>query len=40
MIIGMRGPIPQVLYYRNLDKLGPAYTPYGEERRGLNNRSG
>ncbi|MFQ5429015.1 MAG: hypothetical protein ACE5E1_01790 [Phycisphaerae bacterium] len=40
MVIEMRGPIPQVLYYRNLDRLGPAYTPYGEERRGQNNRSG
>jgi len=39
MVIQMRGPIPQVLYYRNLDSLGVAYNPYGEERRALANRS-
>lgn len=33
-VFEMRGPIPQVLYTRNLTPLGPAYNPYGEERRG------
>lgn len=33
-VFEMRGPIPQVLYTRNLTSLGPAYNPYGEERRG------
>ncbi len=40
VVIEMRGPIAQVLYYRNLDGLGPAYTPHAEERRELKNRSG
>lgn len=40
MVIQMRGPIPQVLYYRNLNSLGTAYTPHGDERRGLTERSG
>jgi hypothetical protein len=31
----MRGPIPQVIYKRNLTGLGPAYNPYGEEIRGI-----
>ncbi len=35
VVIQMRGPIPQVMYYRNLDSLGVAYNPYGEERREL-----
>jgi hypothetical protein len=39
MVIQMRGPIPQVMYYRNLDRLGVAYNPYGAERRELANRS-
>ena len=39
MVIQMRGPIPQVMYYRNLDSLGVAYNPYGAERRELANRS-
>ena len=33
-VFEMRGPIPQVLYTRNLAPLGPSYNPYGEERRG------
>lgn len=40
MVIEMRGPIPQVLYYRNLNELGTAYTPHGDERRDLADRSG
>ena len=39
MVIQMRGPIPQVLYYRNLNNLGTAYTPHGEERRELGSRT-
>ncbi|MCA9257232.1 MAG: general secretion pathway protein GspK [Phycisphaerales bacterium] len=35
VILQMRGPIPQVIYYRNLNALGPAYTPHGDETRGL-----
>ncbi len=38
-VIQMRGPIPQVMYYRNLDSLGVAYNPYGDERRERANRS-
>ncbi len=38
-VIQMRGPIPQVIYYRELRKLGMAYTPHGDERRELANRS-
>lgn len=38
-VIQMRGPIPQVMYYRNLDRLGVAYNPYGDERRERANRS-
>jgi hypothetical protein len=30
----MRGPMPQVLYTRNLSSLGPAYRPHGIEQRG------
>ncbi len=33
VIIQMRGPVPQVLYYRNLNPLGMAYRPHGEELR-------
>ena len=33
VVVKMQGPIPQVLYYRNLTSLGPAYRPHGEERR-------
>lgn len=32
-IIEMRGPVPQVLYSRNLAGLGPAYTPHGVDER-------
>jgi len=39
VVIQMRGPIPQVIYYRNLNELGPAYTPHGDERRDLAGRS-
>ena len=39
-VIQMRGPIPQVLYYRNLNALGAAYTPHGDERRDLRKQSG
>lgn len=39
-VVEMRGPIGQILYYRDLTSLGPAYTPYGEETRGFANRSG
>ncbi|MBN2560749.1 MAG: general secretion pathway protein GspK [Phycisphaerae bacterium] len=39
VVLEMSGPIAQVLYYRNLRGLGPAYTPHGEERRGLRSRS-
>lgn len=35
----MRGPIAQVLYYRNLTGLGPAYNPHGVEQRGPTHRS-
>lgn len=34
-VIEMRGPIGQVLYYRDLTPLGPAYTPHGEETRSV-----
>lgn len=34
VILEMRGPIPQVVYYRNMNELGPAYTPHGDEVRG------
>lgn len=39
VVIEMRGPIPQVLYYRDLGPLGPAYTPHGEENRGVVSRT-
>lgn len=38
VVVEMRGPIAQVLYYRNLGDLGPAYTPHGDERRERVNR--
>jgi hypothetical protein len=34
VLLEMRGPMPQVLYTRNLDGLGPAYRPHGVEQRG------
>lgn len=39
MVFQMRGPVPQVIYYRNLDNLGVAYTPHGEELRALSKMS-
>ncbi len=39
-VFEMRGPIGQVLYTRDLTPLGPAYSPHGEETRGLGRRSG
>lgn len=33
VIFEMRGPIAQVIYTRNLDALGTAYTPHGEDIR-------
>jgi type II secretory pathway component PulK len=39
VVFEMRGPIPQVLYQRNLTGLGPAYNPHGIDRRGMMNRS-
>jgi len=39
-VFEMRGPIAQVLYRRDLTPLGVAYNPYGEEKRGLADRSG
>ncbi len=36
VVVKMQGPISQVLYYRNLTSLGPAYRPHGDERRGTN----
>lgn len=38
-VLEMRGPIPQVLYYRNLNPLGTAYMPHGDETRGPADRS-
>ncbi len=38
-VFEMRGPIAQVLYRRDLTSLGPAFNPYGEERRELGNGS-
>lgn len=38
VILQMRGPIPQIIYYRNLNELGPARTPWGDETRSI--RSG
>jgi type II secretory pathway component PulK len=34
VVLEMRGPMPQVLYTRNLSSLGPAYRPHGIEQRG------
>jgi len=34
-VLEMRGPVGQVLYYRDLTPLGPAYTPHGEEIRSI-----
>lgn len=34
VIVQMRGPVAQVMYYRNLNSLGMAYTPHGDEIRG------
>lgn len=39
-VFEMRGPIAQVLYRRDLTSLGPAFNPYGEERRELATGSG
>lgn len=39
VVLQMRGPIPQVMYYRNMNELGPSYTPHGDERRDLAGRS-
>ncbi len=38
-VFEMRGPIPQVIYQRNLGSLGMAYTPHGLESRGLREGS-
>ncbi|HWL92397.1 MAG TPA: hypothetical protein VNT79_02595 [Phycisphaerae bacterium] len=38
VILQMRGPVPQVLYYRNLNPLGMAYRPHGEEMRLLSEQ--
>ena len=35
VIFEMRGPIAQVIYTRNLDELGTAYTPHGEDIRAV-----
>ncbi len=39
VVLEMRGPIAQVLYYRNLTGLGPAYTPHGVEERDTRDRA-
>lgn len=39
VILQMRGPVPQVLYYRNLNPLGMAYRPHGDELRGAQDKS-
>lgn len=39
VILQMRGPVAQVIYYRNLDSLGMAYTPHGDEKRTAQDRS-
>ncbi len=39
-VIEMRGPIGQVLYYRDLTPLGPAYRPHGEEIRSVVRQAG
>ena len=33
VILEMRGPMPQVLYSRNLNSLGPAYQPHTQDQR-------
>jgi len=38
VILEMRGPIGQVLYYRDLTPLGPAYHPREEETRALTDK--
>jgi len=38
-VFEMRGPIPQVLYTRDLTGLGPAYMPHGLEQRGIADQS-
>jgi len=38
-VVRMFGAVPQVLYYRNMNELGTAYNPYGDEGRELKNRS-
>lgn len=35
VVLEMRGPVPQVLYERNLGSLGVAYRPHAEESRGV-----
>jgi len=40
IVFEMIGPTPQVLYYRNLSGLGTAYSPHGEDKRGLDGQSG
>lgn len=39
VVLEMRGPVPQVLYQRNLGSLGVAYQPHGEEFRGVREGS-
>lgn len=38
VILEMRGPVGQILYYRDLTSLGPAYHPRGEDVRGPKNQ--
>jgi hypothetical protein len=38
VILEMRGPMPQILYSRNLNSLGPAYKPHTFEQRGATQR--
>jgi len=35
VVLEMRGPMPQIMYSRNLSSLGPAYRPHGIEQRGV-----
>jgi type II secretory pathway component PulK len=39
VILEMRGPVPQVLYWRSLAGLGTAYQPHGDEQRGPRERA-
>jgi type II secretory pathway component PulK len=39
VVLEMRGPVPQVLYQRNLGSLGVAYRPHGDEFRGVRERT-